>query len=259
MKFKIKFTAVAFCVLEFLCIFLITAYSIQENIPPEVLNFENGIKAFIQFGKNALFLSNTSKLTVEEFKTFEFSSENVLVGFGYGIMLCFFLMGYNFYIAFCLTAVATLWLAVKDFYEKSFRSMDLYWSQVTRGLDDKHTFAILKKNAGKSRVDDSEQFVLLLERYTKVKNLASKINEALGELFLIHTFAICFNYATNFDRIFSAKGWENKTIMYYFLVKNGAFLILSADICQKVTVLQNNARTMPAFVNSVLVVYFADE
>jgi len=226
--------------MELLSIFLITAYNVNILVPPEVLSLENWIKTFIRNGKHAFFLSNTSKVTLQELEAFELSTGNILLGCGFGVIYFFHKIGYNSSDACCLTAVATLWLAVKNFCEKSFQSLDLYLTEVNGDEKEAPMFLILNKNVVKSYEKNNEIFVSFLESYIKLKKLASKVNESFGELFFMRPIAICFLYATNVGRIFSSKGWVFKTIMYYILVKNTALLILSADICHQVTIVHIN-------------------
>jgi len=230
--------------MEFFSIFLITAYSVQESLPPEVLNFENGIKLFIQKGKHAFFLSSSPNLTIEEFETFKFSPGNILVGCGYATMYFFFLMGYNFYIAFCLTAVATLWLAVKDFCEKSLQSLDVHLGlsaahdpEANRREERIARFVIVKENTDGVHEVDKTFLSGWLDSYIKMKKLASKINESLGEVFLVFPLFICFYYATELTIIFTPNRRLHKIKIYWFLIKEGAIMILAADICRKVSAL----------------------
>jgi len=146
-------------------------------------------------------------------------------------------MGYNFFHPFCLTAVATLWLEVKRFYQEVLQTMGSYLSvsavqcpENSISENQRNTFVILKKN-----VDNNDVFSRLMQNYTQLKETASKVNETLGELFFITPFALSFFYAINFGRIFSAEGWAVKTLLYYTIAKNAAFMTLSADICHKVT------------------------
>jgi len=230
--------------MELLTIFLITTYTVQEDVPPQLFNLENGMKAFIQKGKHAFFLSNMQNLTIGEYENFTFSSENILVGCGYGTMYFFFLMGYNFYIAFCLTAVVTLWLATNDFCEKSLRSLDVHlglsdvhYNENSRKQKDRSTIVVVKKNADDTHENDNAMFAGLLENYTKLKKLASSINESLGEVFLMCPFFICFYYATELTIIFTPDRKLNKISIYWFLIKEAALMILAADICRKVSML----------------------
>jgi len=112
-------------------------------------------------------------------------------------MYFLYLMSNNFDDAFNLTAVVTLWLAVKDFCKTSFQNLDVQLSvsafqcpEMDRNETNRNAVFILKKDD--TRQKDEEMFVGLLDSYTKLKKLASNINESFGELFLMYPFFIAF-------------------------------------------------------------------
>jgi len=216
--------------------------SIPTIIPNHDSSWENGMKSLIQREKHAFFLTNTSKLTLKELDTFEFSATNICVGLGYGIARFSFLIGLNFSLALWLTAIITLWIATTDFCNKSSKSLSLDMSEssdssvhcpdINRMKRRRNAF-IISRNLEN---DQEKSFDNFLESYTELKKLAYKINESLGEVFLTVPFSICFFYATELGVIFAAERWLQKLNNYYYFIKAAILVIMSADICRKVSV-----------------------
>jgi len=219
----VKFAAVLLSLAEILGVLHILLDSVRGGIPPNNFSWTNAVKAFIQRGKFCFFLCYHSELyNWEEIEALQISAVNTCIGLGYAMTSFVFLLSYNFMLAFNLTAVLTLWLAVKEFYNQSV-------SCLGSSLHPPESVNTVHK-----KYDQEKLFTSLLERYIELKTLAWKINEALGGLFLCTTFETCYFFALNLADIFAEKRWAAKIIVYHFVMKTSLFFTLSSDICHKV-------------------------
>jgi len=227
-----KVAADLFCFSEFVSISLIFFATITENIPYKSFSWMNAFKAVIQTGKYRFLLSNSSELNSMEMEAFQFSPANVCFGLGYAITFFLFLLTYNLMIGFCITAILTLWLSVNDFYSQSISCLKSFVHQPDADKPEEHQtpFAVHKTCTR----DKEKLFVSTLKKYTELKKLAWKINEALGELFMCSSLAFCFFLAVHLGFIFDDQTWAMKLLIYHYLIKTILFCILSGDICQKV-------------------------
>jgi len=210
--------------------------SIKSDIEPHGFSWRNTIKAFIQKGKFCFFLSNDPGVSVfghylVGFEGSQISPGDIFIGLGYGIMTFIFLLSYNITLAFSLTGVLTLWLAVNEFYNQSVLCLESSLHPPESGdrpKEHKPFYTVHKK------YDKEKLFSCLLESYTEVKQLATKINETLGGLFLGTIFLTTFYFAINLEKIFVQEKGNAKVVIYYFVIKTILFFILSGDICRKV-------------------------
>jgi len=232
-----EFAAVLFSFSELLHVLLIFFSTIPAGVSPlssQSIDWKKAIKAYIQRGRFCFFLSDYTTLNMVQIEAFQISPADIFIGVGYGMINLIFLLSYNLSFAFCVTAVLTLWLAVNDFYKQGVSCFEspLHFPKRTNNGPKEHEPACAAHQ--KCARSQERLFTSLMESYTELKTLATKINESLGGVFLGGTVTTTFFFALNLSEIFGEIRWEYKLVVYYFIVKMSLFFALSGDICHKV-------------------------